>query len=94
MTRAISPISFELPQFMRVNKLFKASEWFELLANTRGISASTSNLWGKRIKLARKMHFQRISLAKKQNGMDFNLVMSNGCLNLNVTIPRSWDNLK
>ena len=40
------------------------------------------------------MHFQRISLAKRQNGMDFNLVMSNGCLNLNVTIPRSWDNSK
>ena len=47
VTHAISLISFKLPQFTRVNKLFKNLEWFGLPANTRGIRASASNRRGK-----------------------------------------------
>ena len=45
-----------------VTKLLKNSEQFGLPAYAWGIRAPTSNPWGKRLKLARKMHFQRISL--------------------------------
>ena len=56
MTHAISPISFKLLQFIQESKVVRApgSPW--------GITAPTANTWGKRLKLARKMHFQRISL--------------------------------
>ena len=45
-----------------VTKLLKNPEQFGLPAYAWGIRAPTSNPWGKRLKLARKMHFQRISL--------------------------------
>ena len=58
VTYAISPISFKLSQFVRVNKLFKNPEWFGLPANPWGIRVPTSSLRGKRLKLARKMYLQ------------------------------------
>ena len=37
VTHAISPISFKLSQFMRINKLLKNPEWFGLAADPWGI---------------------------------------------------------
>ena len=52
VTYAISPIFFKLSQSMRVNKLFKNTEWFGLLAHPWDIKAPTTNPWGKRLKSA------------------------------------------
>ena len=62
VTHAISPISFKLSQFVRVTKLFKNTEWFGLPAHPWDIKAPTTSPWDKRLKSARKMHFQRVSL--------------------------------
>ena len=62
VTHAISPISFKLSQFVRVNKLLMNTEWFELSAHPWDIKAPTTNPWGKRLKSARKMHLQQVSL--------------------------------
>ena len=47
VTYAISPIFFKLSQSMRVNKLFKNTEWFGLLAHPWDIKAPTTNPWWK-----------------------------------------------
>ena len=50
-----------------------------------GVRAPTSNPLGKRLKLARKCTSNE-SLLHEQNAMDFNLIISNDCLNLKETI--------
>ena len=47
-THVISPISFKLSHFVRVNKLFMNTEWSGLTAHPRDIKAPTTNPWGKR----------------------------------------------
>ena len=85
MTHVISPISFKISQLMRVTKLFKNPQWFGLPANPWVLEPHIESL-GKRLKLVRKMHFQRISLTLTEC-VDLNLILSNGCLNLKETIP-------
>ena len=66
MTHAIPPISFKLSQLMKVNKLFKNPKLSGLPINPWGIRTLASNPWGRRLELARKMHFQPISLALRE----------------------------
>ena len=62
VTHAISPISFKLSQFLKVTKLFKNTEWFGPPPHPWDIKTPTTNPWGKGLKSARKMYFQRVFL--------------------------------
>ena len=79
---------FYLTDFFQTFTVYKVIQEFKVGQApdySWGVRAPTSNPLGKRLKLARK-YTSNESLLHEQNAMDFNLIISNDCLNLKETI--------